>query len=338
MVDVNCNEQVDLFISASDLPSMQTFSETDPFGVMYIVDPRTKIPRKIATTELVRNTRNPNFPMAFTVDYHFEVIQEVIVKLFHHNGSTTSNEETKHTIIGQSMFLLSNLMCARGNTLSLTNINAKNQGQIFIRGEAKHNTRDLLCVTFSAVKLSNKEGWFSKSDPFLKIARVNEDSTWTYVWKSTTIDNSLNPKWQATKILLSSLCNGDLDRPLKIDIFDFEKNGKHAFMGTVETSARGLLTSNGTGYNVIEPEKKKKKGYVNSGTLMASNVIVEYHPTFTEFIAGGAEISLVVAIDFTASNGDPINPDSLHYLNHSGAYNAYQSAIAQVGSVLVRLC
>lgn len=37
-----------------------------------------------------------------------------------------------------------------------------------------------------------------------------------------------------------------------------------------------------------------------------------------QFIAGGCEISLVVAIDFTASNGDPAMPNSLHYINPAG--------------------
>lgn len=333
MVDANCQEKVDLFISARDLPSMQTFSATDPFAVIFMTDPKTKADRKIATSELIKNTENPDWPMAYTVDYQFEVIQEVKIKLYQHNGSTSSNDESKHKLIGQGTFFLSNLMCAQSNSLTIPLTSTK--GNIIVRGEAKHNTRDMLCVTFSALKLSNKEGWFSKSDPFLNIARINEDGTWTYIWKSTTIENSLNPMWNATKIPMSTLCNGDIDRPLKIDILDWEKNGKHNFMGTVQTSCRALLTNNGAGMDVIEPDKKaKKKNYINSGTLLASNVIVEYHPTFTEFIAGGCEISLVVAIDFTASNGDPANPSSLHFINHTGAYNAYQSAIAAVGSVL----
>jgi hypothetical protein len=53
-----------------------------------------------------------------------------------------------------------------------------------------------------------------------------------------------------------------------------------------------------------------------------------------QFIAGGLEISLCVAIDFTASNGDPNNPSSLHHINPHGGYNSYQSAIAAVGAVL----
>ena len=184
-------------------------------------------------------------------------------------------------------------MCSSGSSLSTPILGGKGLGTVEIKGEAKHNTRDLFCLSFSATKLSNKEGWFATSDPFLNVSRINEDNTWTAVWKSSVIDNSLNPKWAAVKIPMSSLCNGDLDRPLKIEILDFNKNGKHASMGVVETSVRGLLTSGGAGLDVVEPEKKlKKKGYTNSGTLSAANCMIEYHPTFTEFIAGGCQVCL----------------------------------------------
>ena len=50
---------------------------------------------------------------------------------------------------------------------------------------------------------------------------------------------------------------------------------------------------------------------------------------------GGMEISLVVAIDFTGSNGDPTTPQSLHHIDRSNTYlNQYQQAIISVGRVV----
>ena len=43
----------------------------------------------------------------------------------------------------------------------------------------------------------------------------------------------------------------------------------------------------------------------------AAQLLME--PTFFEYMQGGVEISCSVAIDFTASNGDPTMPQSLHY-------------------------
>ncbi|KAL0397200.1 UNVERIFIED_CONTAM: protein BONZAI 1 [Sesamum calycinum] len=56
--------------------------------------------------------------------------------------------------------------------------------------------------------------------------------------------------------------------------------------------------------------------------------------TFLDYLAGGYELNFMVAIDFTASNGNPRLPDSLHYIDPSGRPNAYQRAILEVGGVL----
>ncbi len=47
-------------------------------------------------------------------------------------------------------------------------------------------------------------------------------------------------------------------------------------------------------------------------------------------------MSLIVAIDFTGSNGDPRIPGTLHHIDTSnrGILNQYQQAILAVGSVL----
>lgn len=37
--------------------------------------------------------------------------------------------------------------------------------------------------------------------------------------------------------------------------------------------------------------------------------------TFLEYVFGGCEINLTVAIDFTLSNGPPNDPQSLHYFD-----------------------
>eukprot|EP01029_Cantina_marsupialis_P019370 TRINITY_DN449_c1_g1_i3.p1 TRINITY_DN449_c1_g1~~TRINITY_DN449_c1_g1_i3.p1 ORF type:complete len:392 (-),score=129.42 TRINITY_DN449_c1_g1_i3:242-1417(-) len=56
--------------------------------------------------------------------------------------------------------------------------------------------------------------------------------------------------------------------------------------------------------------------------------------TFLDYIAGGCEISLSVAIDFTGSNGDPRTPGSLHYRNPRQK-NDYQLCIERVGQILL---
>jgi Ca2+-dependent lipid-binding protein len=54
------------------------------------------------------------------------------------------------------------------------------------------------------------------------------------------IKNDLSPTWKSTKIKVRDLCNGDYNRALKIDIYDWDSNGKHDIIGTVRTNLQEL--------------------------------------------------------------------------------------------------
>ena len=68
-------------------------------------------------------------------------------------------------------------------------------------------------------------------------------------------------------------------------------------MGEVRTSVHSMLAAQGE-----KMEVEYKDGVF--GHLSADDCSIEERPTFCQFIAGGCEISVVVAIDFTSSNGD----------------------------------
>ena len=54
-------------------------------------------------------------------------------------------------------------------------------------------------------------------------------------------------------------------------------------------------------------------------------------PGFVDYLRSGWQISLVAAIDYTASNGNPSDPSSLHFL---GGNNQYENALMNVGVVV----
>jgi len=56
-------------------------------------------------------------------------------------------------------------------------------------------------------------------------------------------------------------------------------------------------------------------------------------PTFIDYIKGGCDLSLLVAIDFTGSNGNPRDPGTLHYRSED-TKNPYQEAMSAIGSIL----
>jgi Copine/C2 domain len=59
-------------------------------------------------------------------------------------------------------------------------------------------------------------------------------------------------------------------------------------------------------------------------------------PKFVNYLTGGLELQMCVAIDFTGSNGDPRKPGTLHYIHPDGTLNDYEKAITAVGGVVAR--
>uniref|UniRef100_A0A452YZ23 VWFA domain-containing protein n=1 Tax=Aegilops tauschii subsp. strangulata TaxID=200361 RepID=A0A452YZ23_AEGTS len=70
------------------------------------------------------------------------------------------------------------------------------------------------------------------------------------------------------------------------------------------------------------------------GQLFLDKFQEKVQHTFLDYISSGFELNFMVAVDFTASNGDPRVPQSLHYIDPSGRPNSYQQAILGVSEVL----
>ncbi len=72
------------------------------------------------------DTNDPHWTTSITVDYMFEICQDMTIKVFHSEGkSKPMTEESKHTLLGEVNFLLSDLMRA-GSGLSLKLVGGRN--------------------------------------------------------------------------------------------------------------------------------------------------------------------------------------------------------------------
>merc|ERR1719228_2026296 len=137
---------------------------------------------------------------------------------------------------------------------------------------------------------------------------------------------------------MRSLSNGDDDRDLRFDVYDWNKSGSHEIIGSFHTTVRNLREGPGdlNKYNVINQEKRKRKGkkYENSGVVILESFRAEIVPTFLDYIQGGTQVNFTVAVDFTGSNGNPKQPSSLHYQDPTGRPNQYVTAITSVGDII----
>uniref|UniRef100_A0A096MFT6 Copine-8 n=1 Tax=Poecilia formosa TaxID=48698 RepID=A0A096MFT6_POEFO len=330
--------KIEVTVSCRNLLDVDTFSKSDPVVVLYVQGVGTKEWREFGRTEVIDNTRNPDFVRKFVLDFFFEEKQNLRFDVYNVDSRSCNISKHAKDFLGQTFCTLGEIIGSTGGRLerTLSGIPGKKCGVIILAAEELSNCRDIATMQLCANKLDKKD-FFGKSDPFLVFYRSNEDGTFTICHKTEVIKNTLNPVWQPFTIPVRALCNGDYDRTVKVDVYDWDRDGSsHDFIGEFTTSYRELSRGQNqfNVYEVLNPKKKgKKKKYINSGTVTLLSFKVESEYTFVDFIRGGTQLNFTVAIDFTASNGNPSQPTSLHYMSPY-QMNAYAMALKAVGEII----
>ena len=328
---------VELSISCAHLTDMDVFSKSDPFCVLYMKDGDRWL--LVDKTETIDNTLDPVFEKKFVLQFRFEERQLLRLSVYDRDGP--SQKLADHDFIGQAECSLGEVVSQQGKGLTRhlvgdksTNTNSKQT--ITVVAEELISSKEVLKLSLGAKGLE-KKNWFGlgSSDPFLTISRAGEHGQWTVVHRTEVIMSNLNPAWKPFTVSLTALCNADHHRTLRFSVDDWEANGSHHHIGELETCVADLLSGKPE-RPLVSKKKKQKKGekYANSGLLLVNSCQIELQPTFLDFISGGTELSFTVAIDFTASNGSPQDPRSLHYNDPTGAPNQYVTAIRAVGSIV----
>uniref|UniRef100_A0A8C7YBN3 Copine family member IX n=1 Tax=Oryzias sinensis TaxID=183150 RepID=A0A8C7YBN3_9TELE len=283
--------------------------------------------RDFGRTEVIDNTRNPDFVRKFVLDFFFEEKQNLRFDVY--NVDSRSCNISKHDFLGQTFCTLGEIIGSTGGRLerTLSGIPGKKCGVIILTAEELSNCRDIATMQLCANKLDKKD-FFGKSDPFLVFYRSNEDGTFTICHKTEVIKNTLNPVWQPFTIPVRALCNGDYDRTVKVDVYDWDRDGRHDFIGEFTTSYRELSRGQNqfNVYEVLNPKKKgKKKKYINSGT-------VGFCPSSC-FLLADEHLTQFSLIFLCVFKGNPSQPTSLHYMSPY-QMNAYAMALKAVGEII----
>jgi len=346
---------LDLSISCRNLPQMDTFSPSDPFCVLYWKDEKTNQLSFIGRTEAIDDNPNPDFAKEIRIIYRFEELQMIHIDVYDKDNEDL-NDLTKHDYIGYCEFILGDLVVADSSKLSIIlkskngkNIQNNNKPAVLaVRCEESKSQEMDVHLQCHAVNLP-KTSWFGfKVNSFMSVFRAtgkiddyktNEnDMDWIKVFDSEIIYSSQNPTYKLQIIELRKFCNGDYNRPIMIRIYEFIKHSEPHLLCFLKTSLQELISTKPQNslsfYRMKEGQTKKADCslIIDTCTVKKSDRIPP--ATFLDYIRGGLKIQLMVAIDFTGSNGDPNSLTSLHYMGPPRYESQYLRAIRSVGHVL----
>lgn len=179
----------------------------------------------------------------------------------------------------------------------------------------------------------DKMDFFGKSDPYFILSKKCNIS-WVQTYKSEIIKKTLDPIWKPFELTLSSICDNDTTLPLRLDCWDYDWGVTNDFIGFCEFTFQEMSFPNSR-FQLINPSKLKKKPhkYHNSGILEVESLQIKKNHTFLDYIQAGTELNLILAIDFTISNGDYHEKSSLHHISPISR-NDYEKAILSISNIL----
>ncbi|CAK9204572.1 unnamed protein product [Sphagnum troendelagicum] len=337
------SSQIQLSFSANKLRVMDTFSKSDPMLVGFLKRFDGSL-EELGRTEVVLNSSSPNWVKELRVEYRFEEVQQLLLRVYDidTNFANISSEKLQlrdQQFLGEVVCALSEIVMAPNQKFTVPlhgqgeRVHQHDWGSLTITTEEMVKSKSLVEIVVRCAELDNKD-LFSKSDPFLRISRLQEDGSATSVYRTEVKKNNLNPTWKPIRISLQQLNNGDMDRPLKIECCNFNTNGSHDLIGVTQISLNGLLelTRTRLPQDLNRPVQNQNKQ--PGGKFYVESCVITPIDSFLDYVTGGCELNFMVAVDFTASNGNPLQPDSLHYFDPSGRSNAYQTAIRAVGQII----
>jgi len=201
---------------------------------------------------------------------------------------------------------------------------------LIVRADKVRESSQFIWWQWAGANLANVDGWFDKSDPFLRFYKKTESGDWLMQHETEMIKDNLNPIWKPFELNIVKLCPKSYDDVFKIECWDFEKSGKHKFMGVCELTMKNVVIDKIALFSIMDVNKKKKMGDLK----LAQSQLIE-RPSFIDYLRGGEQLNMMIAIDFTGSNGTPTNPSSLHYIRPDGGLNQYQTALVEVCDILL---
>ncbi|CEP03752.1 C2 domain-containing protein [Plasmodiophora brassicae] len=360
------SSKLSIDLSIRNFPRMRGLHHVHLIVFVSIADSRKEGEQYIGHTDILRDVTNSELTPQFTVEYYFEENQILTLRAYHSSKELDQKDATppgESDLIGQCQMLLSDLVSSPTRTarrdLMLGNATVRGPSsepsRVVVRCEKVANTEDNVMLGISALSL-DKTRCCGKPSPVLEIARVKEGYSWQVVHSTEPATRTCDPVWPEFKMGLHQICNNDRTRLLRVTVWDQRSRNSRVMIGQCESCLNDMrklvrMKSDLAATQVAElpsldrtantlaltnPNKSRRGArYKNTGFLVFRKVHIYRDPSFLDYIMGGLTVRLMVAIDFTASNGDPSFPDSLHYIDsNNGVQNPYEHAIIAIGNVL----
>ena len=133
-------------------------------------------------------------------------------------------------------------------------------------------------------------------------------------------------RWKKIGIREKKFSNDKNSKSINIQVYEKEKNKSK------------MLSHELFSIQSLKSKERKMITIQNVGKIFIEDCSLYDRYTFHEYLMRGLNISMILAIDFSSSNGFQDSPNSLHHLDYQNSRkNEYVRAISDIGNILANL-
>jgi len=282
--------------------------------------------RFVGETEIAKKTANPKFTGTFSSDYYFEIRQDLSIDVMVIRRQTWE-------LLGSVTTTLAAIV---GQMNKAAEFDIQKDGQVFgkliIESEKSVGSNSVAHLQFHGRKLKNMNGWLNKNNPFFKMYKTQAAEQDTLVYESEILKKESSPDWQPCEVFLHALCNNDTSHPIKVEVFSQNKaKDRNKLIGECKFTIDDLKSQHELDLPLAKPQKPKKI----RGVLQIRDFHIKEKPGFLDYLKGGLQVKPIFAVDFTSSNKEYTNSNSLHVIRKAGGLNPYQKVINSLCEIIL---
>ena len=329
-LSVGQKEIVQLTFYCRDLKPYPFYEKIDPQIKMFIFNEEEETYKLYDTTDILLNDKNPDFQKKIKIDFYFNRVQPLMFEIHDlyipYQLTQFHDPKVVRTTLGD-------IITSRNRTLIVDCYDKyqKKAGLLIIQAESSKKFSNSVFFRFRAEQLNSVvEGKKYKLNSYFTIGRYRTERDFEEVYRSEMIPDTEHPRWAPFTVTNEEICGNNRLQKIRFEVRTYQHGDKgealKPMIGYTHLTLDEVLEKRRRDWELIRENEGGVHGEIHS--------VIHPIPQFVDYLGGGLDLSLTIAIDFSLSNGDVRKPNSLHTVVSYGM-NAYQRAIKSVADILL---
>ncbi|GAB4821761.1 hypothetical protein N2152v2_008807 [Parachlorella kessleri] len=197
-------------------------------------------------TDVVANSHDPEFIRPVVVSYTPQGRQPLRIVLYDVDtlkSDVRSIKLASQDYLGEAEVSLSEVLAAPNKVLEVPLLDMVKGQQLpkgcvlELKAEELVQANQTVRLLFSAEGLGNAS---KRVDPFLKVLKQRPSGDWVPLFKTEVRSKNPEPIWAPIEVDILQLCSADEQRPLKLQVYNYDKGGQHKLLGEAVSSLAAL--------------------------------------------------------------------------------------------------